>query len=257
VSGHAVRVIALHGFLGGPADWDVMPPLMPWAEVRAVNLWHWFEESGAGDWDAAGLALDDYLREAAGGGAGRLTVLLAYSFGARLVLASGALASGRAPIAGTCLVSCNPGLPEGDTAARAARLEADEHWASLLADAPVDDLWRAWNAQPVLAGPHAAPGVGPGSGRPALPAARATLARAMRTFSVAGQPDFRPRLSRWGTPLLGVTGEGDAKFGALADGLARDGVRATFVRCPGAGHRVPWDNPEGFTALLASWIERL
>ncbi len=184
-------------------------------------------------------------------------MLVAYSFGARLALASGLLASGDAACGGVCLVSCNPGLPEGDTAARAARREADEQWARLLRDAPDDDIWRAWDAQPVLAAGRSARPLGAPSRPPGLPAARDTLARAMRAFSLAGQPDFRPRLLRWATPLLWVTGEADPKFGALADGLARDGVPATFVRCPGAGHRVPWDNPEGFASILASWLTGL
>jgi len=271
VSGGGVHVLALHGFLGHPSAWDVLTPLLPGTQVDAVNLWGLLEASGAGDWVAAGEALDAHLREtinaggpstrrepraslrAGGGGA----VLLAYSFGARLALASDLLAGGDAAIAGVCLVSCNPGLPEGDTARRAARREADEQWARLLRDAPEDDIWRAWDAQPVLAAGSPARPVGVALRPPGLPAARDTLARAMRAFSLAGQPDFRPRLSRWATPLLWVTGETDAKFGALADGLARDGVPATFVRCPGAGHRVPWDNPEGFAALFTSWLKQL
>jgi len=270
VSDGAVRVIALHGFLGHPASWDVLMPLLPGTQVDAVNLWTLLEESGARDWDAVGRALDAHLRETinAGGrpgaeggsedaGAGRPTVLVAYSFGARLALASDLLAKGDAALTGVCLVSCNPGLPEGDTAARAARREADERWSRLLRDAPEDDIWRAWDAQPVLAAGQSARPVGAVSRPAGLPAARDTLGRAMRAFSLAGQPDFRPRLSRWATPLLWVTGEADTKFGALADELARAGIPATFVRCPGAGHRVPWDNCEGFASILTSWLTGL
>jgi len=266
-----VRIIALHGFLGHPSDWDAVKPLLPGRQVDAVNLWSLLEESGTGDWDGAGEALDARLRAITGagggrqaegggtdaGGGGRPTVLLAYSFGARLALASDLLASGDASCAGACLVSCNPGLATGNTAGRQARREADEKWARLLLDAPEDDIWRAWHAQPVLATPQDAGPAGFAFRRSGLPAARETLASAMRSFSLADQPDFRPRLSRWRTPLLWVTGEGDTTFGALADGLARDGVPATFARCPGAGHRVPWDNPEGFAALFTSWLKQL
>jgi 2-succinyl-6-hydroxy-2,4-cyclohexadiene-1-carboxylate synthase len=306
VSGGAGRLIALHGFLGHPADWDGLMPLLPGTRLDAVNLWSLLEGSGASDWDAVGRALDAHLRETINAGGGpfdsarneglaqarrgaagpstrreprpslraggpstrrepraslrageRAAVVLAYSFGARLALASELLAGGDAACAGVCLVSCNPGLPERETAQRAARREGDEKWARLFLEAPEDAIWRAWDAQPVLAvGPSGRP-AGPAALPRGLPAARHTLARAMRAFSVAGQPDFRPRLSRWATPLLWVTGETDTKFGALADGLAREGVPATFVRCPGAGHRVPWDNPEGFASILASWLTGL
>ena len=90
-----------------------------------------------------------------------------------------------------------------------------------------------------------------------LPAARATLARAMRTFSLAAQPDYRERLRAWRTPLLWVTGDADAKFGAVAESLAHEGVPARFARCPGAGHRVPWDNPGAFAAIVGSWLAEL
>ena len=252
----SIQVLALHGFLGHPADWDVLRPVLPGMQVEALNLWTWLEESGADSWQAAGEALDALLIRVTGEGGGRKAFVLAYSFGGRLALASRALAEGRAGIGGACLVSCNPGLAEADAAGRTARRDADEKWARLLLDAQEDDILRAWEAQPVLASRSSVRAGGPASLRRILPAARGTLARAMRDFSLAGQPDFRQRLHGWATPLLWVTGENDAKFAGLADGLQRDGVPATFIRCPGAGHRVPWDNPEGFARIFNSWINK-
>jgi len=258
------RVVALHGFLGRPADWDVLREAMPAVDLQAVDLWQWLDESGADGWEEAGRALDGLLatrlaNEARGRtaeGRPRPVVVLAYSFGARLVLASSAVARGRAGIAGACLVSCNPGLPESDVEGRVARRKSDEEWARLLLQAADGDIWRAWDAQPVLAPPGGTDSDprAPAPRRAGLPAPRARLARAMRTYSLAAQPDFRPSLREWGAPLLWVTGEADSKFCALADGLARDGVPATFARCAGAGHRVPWDNPGEFSRIFTSWL---
>lgn len=250
------RVVALHGFLGRPSDWDELRPLIPWAQVEAVDLWRWCETGGARDWEAAGRQVDRLLNRLAAGEPTLPTVLVAYSFGARLALAAPGLAGGRTRIAGACIVSCNPGMPDGDVHGRAARRQTDEAWARLLLDAPEDRIWRAWDAQPVLAGPRGE-SLRESRGPDSLPAERATLAGAMRTFSLAGQPDFRPRLRRWQTPLLWVTGEADVKFSAFARDLARQGVAASFVSCPRAGHRVPWDNPDHFAAALAAWVEQL
>jgi 2-succinyl-6-hydroxy-2,4-cyclohexadiene-1-carboxylate synthase len=81
-----------------------------------------------------------------------------------------------------------------------------------------------------------------------------TLAVAMRRFSLAGQPDFSERLRRWRTPLLWVTGDEDWKFRDLAAWLRQTGARAEFASCPHAGHRVPWDNPVEFAAIVRNWL---
>ena len=266
-------MIALHGFLGRPADWDVLRPLLPGVHLQAIDLWRWFEQGGARDWERAGRALGECLTGDGdqGGGAGAedvaagvpgasrdvasAKVLLAYSFGARLALASVAGGGGGSAFDGVCLVSCNPGLAEEDREGRAARRDSDEAWARLLLEAPEEEIWRKWDAQPVLA-----------AGSPAhvnrrvsatLPAERQTLAHALRAFSLAGQPDFTPRLRRWTTPLLWVTGSADAKFTSMAETLAGESVPASFAVCPGAGHRVPWDAPEAFSAIFLSWLQQL
>jgi 2-succinyl-6-hydroxy-2,4-cyclohexadiene-1-carboxylate synthase len=148
-------------------------------------------------------------------------------------------------------VSCNPGLADDDATARDERRATDEAWADRILTWPEPEIWRAWDAQPVLSGPVQAPP------RDGLPASRETLARALTRFSLAGQPDFRFRLRTWGGPLLWVTGARDAKFEAIARDLAADGVPAAFVTCEDAGHRVPWDNPSAFAGALRAWMTQV
>lgn len=251
-----VRVIALHGFLGGPADWDVLRPTVPWAEIDAADLWPLTGGPLAGaPWAEIDRVLEGEIRGRARRAPLAPTIVLGYSFGARLALAVEALELGTLPVAGVCLVSGHPGLAEDDLDERARRRVADEEWAKRFETDAEDDLRRAWNAQPVLAAPPSAPerAIGEHGGR-GLPAARNVLAVAMRRFSLAGQPDFLPRLARWRTPLLWVTGEDDWKYGDLAGWLQRSGARAEFASCPHAGHRVPWDNPEAFAAIVRRWL---
>lgn len=247
------RLIALHGFLGRASDWDDLADHFPGAALDSLDLWSIIEDARADDGDAVTAALDRRLAGALRRDDSRPAFLLAYSFGARLALSSDLLAGPAAPVRGCCFVSCHPGLPDDDLVGRAARRDSDEAWARRLEGVreDADAFWRAWDAQPVFAGSRA-PARGAG-----LPASRATLARALRVCTLARQPDFRPRLRGWPMPLLWVTGARDPKFSALARDLQASGVRATFVNCEEAGHRVPWDNPPVFARAVRAWIGRV
>jgi 2-succinyl-6-hydroxy-2,4-cyclohexadiene-1-carboxylate synthase len=248
VSGPRYRIVAIHGFLGSPDDWAPLQPALPDAVWDCVDAWELFSSTRVGDWASIGAALEARLHTALAADA-LPAFLVAYSFGARLALAVPGIGRPGSPLAGACLVSCNPGLPDSDDGARAARKESDEQWAKRFVDAPVGRIWKEWDAQPVFAGTS----VPPRADR--LPAPRVALARAMRVASLAVQPDCRPVLRAWQQPLFWVSGERDAKFRAVARGLEAEGVRARFFVCERAGHRVAWDNPVAFTRTLTEWIE--
>jgi 2-succinyl-6-hydroxy-2,4-cyclohexadiene-1-carboxylate synthase len=242
--------VALHGFLGRPSDWDGFAGLFPEASVAAIDLWAVLDQPDVADWPSMAIALDRAVADALGGDDRRPAFLIAYSFGARLALSSSQLAAQDADVdlRGTCFVSCNPGLPDWNQAVRQARRASDEAWAQRILLWPEDEIWREWDAQPVFGGPRRrATGGG-------LPTSREALARALRMFSLAGQPDGRPPLRAWPTPVLWVTGARDTKFSAIARELSADGIPATFVTCEDAGHRVPWDNPSAFARAVRAWI---
>jgi len=243
-----VRLLALHGFLGRPSDWDGLAASFPEAAVTAIDLWAMLDRPEVQDWASMSRAIDVALVNALGADHNRPAFVVAYSFGARLALSSAWLSARGRALRGACLVSCHPGFADDDATARNARRESDEAWARRILTRPESEIWSAWDAQPVLSGPGQAPP------RDALPASRETLARALTGFSLARQPDFRPRLRAWGGPLLWVTGARDAKFEAIARDLAADGVPATFATCEEAGHRVPWDNPSAFAEVLRAWM---
>jgi 2-succinyl-6-hydroxy-2,4-cyclohexadiene-1-carboxylate synthase len=245
------RLVALHGFLGQASDWDGLAGWFPGASVTALDLWAVLEQPGVDDWPSMSRALDEALAAALSGGDLRPAFLIAYSFGARLALPSALLTADGSPVRGVCLVSCHPGLADGDRAARDDRRASDDGWAQRILTWPEAELWRAWDAQPVFAGGRDVPRRG------ALPASRDALARALTRFSLAGQPDFRPGLGAWAGPLLWLTGARDAKFSAIASELSGLGVPATFVACEDAGHRVPWDNPSAFARAVRTWMTRV
>jgi 2-succinyl-6-hydroxy-2,4-cyclohexadiene-1-carboxylate synthase len=255
----SVHLVALHGFLGRASDWDGLAADIPGSTVHAVDLWQVLGDARAHDWASAAAALDRALPGAVVSSLGPDAVsgtrapafVVAYSLGARLALGSRLLSSPESPVRGCCFVSCNPGLADDDHGGRAARRQSDEAWALRILSEPDAALWQAWDAQPVFAGSTAP------AGRRALPAARDRLARALSACSLATQPDLRPWLHAWPTPVLWVTGARDAKFVAIARDLERGGMPAEFVMCDGAGHRVPWDDPPAFAATLRQWIARV
>lgn len=106
-------IIALHGFLGLPTDWNFLGD-----GVRAVDL---FREPIPPEGD----------------------VLLGYSMGGRLALHAllGGARYRRAVIVSAAI-----------SPAEAGRRERDEAWAKRFEGEPWRDLMRAWNAQPLFGG---------------------------------------------------------------------------------------------------------
>ncbi|MEW5983863.1 MAG: hypothetical protein AB1806_16040 [Acidobacteriota bacterium] len=242
------RIVALHGFLGGPDDWLPLRLRLPGVWWSPLDLWAIVGRAEVRDWSTLGGALEAEIASAAAAEPRLPAVVLAYSFGARMMLASPGAAS---RVAGTCLVSCNPGLKAEDGGAREARRVSDETWAQRLLDWEPAALFQAWNRQPSLASSVPIP---TGSN---FPAARVTLARAMRSFSLAGQPDWHGRLRAWPGPVLVVAGERDGRYAAIASGFEGAGGHLDVRVVSGAGHRVPWDAPDQFVETLAAWAEGL
>ena len=246
-----VRIVALHGFLGSGSDWEELAGAFPGVSLIALDLWAALARCEALEWTAVADAVDQALSEALSGEDGRPAFVVAYSFGARLALGSRLLSSAASPVRGCAFVSCNPGIAEDDRTAREARRASDEAWGQRILADREQVLWDEWDAQPVFAGSVRPPR------RRGLPASRQALAHALRACSLGVQPDFRPRLAAWPTPILWMTGARDAKFAAIARELQSGAVAADFETCEDAGHRVPWDNPPAFARIVRAWTARV
>lgn len=111
-------IVALHGFLGRPADWDFL---------RDAGL------------DVDARQLDDIPRSG--------DTILGYSMGGRLALH--ALLEG-ARYRRAVIVSAGLGIES--EAERAARREADELWARRFETENWESVMSDWNAQPLFGG---------------------------------------------------------------------------------------------------------
>lgn len=162
-------------------------------------------------------------------------MLIGYSMGGRLALQ--ALETER--LRKAVIVSAGLNAPDDE------RRKRDEEWARRFESEEWTSLMRAWNAQPVFGG-HTLE-------RREEDYDRAELARQLREYSPAVLPS--PRLERIETPVLWIAGERDAKYAEIGKQAVARLPNAELWICPGAGHRVPWEQTEAFVERLRAFLE--
>lgn len=216
-------LLALHGNLGTPADWDL--PGGP--DIRPIDLW-----------DHVDLDFNDFAAALAGPLSDGLEkpILAGYSLGGRLALH--ALAAFPDRWSGAVIVSAHPGLCCIED--RIARRSSDAIWAERARELPWSEFVDRWNAQPVF---------GEVSNelrqrQLSLESQREAIARAFEIWSLGRQDDLRNRLGRFAGPVVWITGENDARFTRLGAEMAAVFPDFRHVVVPGAGHRVLEDAAE-------------
>lgn len=191
-----------------------------------------------GDWDLLPWPHAPYSREDVDP---QNDVLLGYSMGGRLALRELLAARFRAAV----IVSA--GLNLDDEREREARRRADESWARRFESDPWGEVMCDWDAQPVFGGHRLA--------RRETDYDRADLARQLREFSPGVLAPLTPRLAEIDTPTLWIAGELDSKYADLARTAAARMPAAEVWICAGAGHRVPWEQPEAFVSRLRAFLD--
>lgn len=240
----------LHGFLGAPGDWDDfrsalggrMPALSPRDAIVTPDFFGadaFPSAASLASWADAYAARWVQVPRPSG------TILLGYSLGGRLALH---LAVQWPQLwEGIIIVGAHPGLDSDE--ARAQRRARDETWARHFETEPWDTLTEAWNAQPVFAGRAAL--------RPPRREQdfdRARLADALRRWSLGAQQPLWPRLAAISCPVLWVAGEDDTAQIPICRRVQEHLPHAQVQVIPGAGHRVPWEQPDVFAARVAEFL---
>lgn len=169
----------------------------------------------------------------------REEVILGYSMGGRLALQQ--LLDGPR-FEKAIIVSAGLNLEDG----REARRERDEAWARRFENDPWDDVMRDWNAQRVFGG-HTIE-------RRERDYDRRELARQLREQSPGVLPPLAPRLREIAVPVLWIAGERDHSYVEVAHRAASLLPNAELWICPGAGHRVPWEQPGAFIDRIRRFV---
>jgi 2-succinyl-6-hydroxy-2,4-cyclohexadiene-1-carboxylate synthase len=162
-------------------------------------------------------------------------LLLGYSMGGRLALQL----LERERFRKAAIISAGLNAPD------AQRRIRDEAWARRFESEEWSSLMRAWNAQEVFGG-HVIE-------RRAEDFDRAELARQLREHSPAMLPP--PNLEHIETPILWIAGERDEKYVEIARRAVARLPHAELWICPGAGHRVPWEQPDALVTRLRAFFD--
>ena len=285
-------IIALHGFLGLPSDWEPFRTSFEFSEFnsegslisvpaifQARSLWSDLREVMARIRQETGtdlgsiyaptatLAFDVWAemfnqrieRMAKAVARPVKPILLGYSLGGRLAMH--AIAKRPELYQGAILVSANPGTLT-TTEEKETRYSNDEKWATLFLKDDWNQIVRTWNEQPVLkSSPGAEMGVSATLERSENEFDRILLSEALTAWSLARQTDLRPHLRR--SNLLLVTGEFDRKFSDLTRAWvptltpSASAFNVKHEEIAGAGHRVPWDQPAKFQQAVQNWLGSL
>jgi 2-succinyl-6-hydroxy-2,4-cyclohexadiene-1-carboxylate synthase len=228
-------VVLVHGFLGGPEDFEPLRRGLPGLDFRAVDLLR-FEGR-----DVASLAaeLAEFAREA------RARAIVGYSLGGRIAMALAA--SGRETGMTFVAVSAHPGLEE--PAERDRRAADDDRLADLLRRDGLEPFVERWYAQPLFATLREHPDLPliRDRRRRGDPAAWADLLAGCSPGRTAPAWDALPGLGR---RLVAIAGEQDAKYRELAGEIGRRAPRSRIHVIPGAGHAVHLERPEALAAVL-------
>lgn len=218
-------IIALHGFLGRPSDWD----FLPYDNVVSVDL---FKEN----------SLQCFSDQTIEGG-----ILLGYSLGARLALR--ALIDSPQKWSAAVIVSGHPGLET--ELQRQERVLADEVWARRFETESWEELMDSWSGQPVLATSTVCPV------RCESDFSRKQLAEVLRTWSLGRQENLKGQVEALDIPILWIAGENDSKFAAIARSMSLKHPKSTVWIAKETGHRVPWEKSIEFIEQLDTFLNKI
>ncbi len=236
----------LHGAVGAAADWGCFRA--EWEacglDVHAVDLWRYLDCCPRSLADTATA-----LNAEAAAAAGR-KILVGYSMGGRLALH--ALLAENSPWDAAIIIAAHPGLESEEE--RSERRKKDADWSVKCHHGDWVPFLEEWQAQSIFQqSTVSAQGMWD---RTPLRLRRKEIARSFLEWSLGAQLSLWSELARIEVPVCWITGERDEKFGALAHRACERLPMAEFHQVAEAGHRVPWEQPARFHAVVKSFVAK-
>lgn len=242
-------VVALHGFTGTGADFEVLVEVLG----GAITL-------VAPDLPGHGLAADAVLDlPTCADALARLVDregldrpwLLGYSMGGRTALQLAVRHPDR--IRGLVLVGAHPGITDADE--RAARLGADARRIGAIERAGVDAFLSEWRRIPLIATQDEIPQPWLGRMRERRAGLRgAGLQASLEGMGTGGMEPLWHALTDLPMPVLWLAGERDPRYVTLTERAARATPRGTHAVVPGAGHAAHLEAPQAFADIVRRWL---
>lgn len=245
-----IEIVALHGFLGAPNDFEALkkyfePEKFVWNCPDYTKIKSLDPDTELKSW---GLEFLDWYRALNGGSLRSRKIkryLLGYSQGGRLAMQ--VLKDNVELFDGYILISANPGLIETEVA---ERIEVDTRWAERFLIDDLDQVMKDWNSQPVFAGSSVKPNLDLKS------LDRQIAAECMLSWSIANQENFSNMLSQSSRPVLYICGEYDKKYCAIGNSVKKASSKNFNLEVvSGASHRPHIDQPELVANLIKNFIK--
>ena len=229
-------VLAVHGFLGQTQDWtptfDHLKTELPSNfEFFAVDYMKQQSLNAKNPFDAWAK---NFKRWSDTKFPNQQKILMGYSLGGRLVLH--ALQHAESSYHSAILISANPGTQ--DQSLKEKRVESDRFWSDKFKKDDFQKLIKQWNDQTVFQGSVQEPE------RKEADYNRELLGKALTTWSLGIQADFRPWLQKSKTPILWVAGERDEKFVEVSKEIQSLNPKIEMDLVENSSHRVIFDNPQ-------------
>ena len=209
-----MSIIALHGFLGLPSDWDYWPQFNPYMIQPSKSLITWAEEFNR--WAKIHTK------------APRL--LIGYSMGGRLALH--ALIENPDLWDKATLISTNIGLKDPGT-----RLQNDYAWAAKFRTDPWEKLMEEWESQSLFKDSFK-------PNRLEKDFNRENLALYLENFSLAKQKYLLEDIVKLNVPIHWITGSCDQTAESHAKEVTSLHRQSTHLSIPNRTHRVHFEFPE-------------
>ncbi|MCY4020808.1 MAG: 2-succinyl-6-hydroxy-2,4-cyclohexadiene-1-carboxylate synthase [Chloroflexi bacterium] len=256
ISGQGETLLLLHGFGGDKSVWEALRAGLDSAyRVIAVDI------LGHGASDKPLQVCAYHMSRVACDIVSLLDLLripdchlLGYSMGGRLALC---LAAGHpARFRSLILESASPGL--ADAAERELRRRQDESLAERIEIKGIAwfvDYWERlplWTSQRKMS-----KDVLSAQRQQRLGNSATGLANSLRGMGSGAQPNLWPYLEHATMPALLLVGEGDSKFVAINQLMARQMPRADLKVMPNAGHNIHLEQPLVFQGQVHSFLQGL
>jgi 2-succinyl-6-hydroxy-2,4-cyclohexadiene-1-carboxylate synthase len=220
-------IIAIHGFLGKPQDWNfqlrnyiktntkiITPSLFTegeWSPRKSLTDWNDFFLTQCEQWHHEGYNIK----------------LFAYSLGGRLVL--GPYLKNPSLFTEAHFLSVNPGLISLSDIQ--LRKKNDLHWAQRFLNEPWDTLISNWNSQAVF-NQDSEPE------RKESDFNRELLSLALTQWSVSQQENYWNKLMNLKKNINWWVGEKDSKFLTLGKNIIKNNKKIKLHIVPNCGHRL-------------------
>lgn len=228
-----MTLIALHGFLGKPSDWDF---LQVDANLLKVSF------SSATGFDTWAESFNHYIETLPAP-----RILMGYSLGGRLALH--ALLKKTNLFTSAIIISAHPGLLTDQE--RKKRLQDDEACALDFLSNSWDTLMQEWESKPIFQNATHR------FNRKEADFDRKLLASQLQNFSLGLQSNLRPQLSQVNLPIHWIAGEKDIPYASFTKEMKKIHPLSKCYLIPGASHRAPWEQPRVFTEIIQEIISSI